>query len=667
MQAGKHSQDQGQGQGSTPAPGFRRAAPPAGGGRGHYKVIKGRRVRSQGTYPVAVRLKAVKLHLENGIPPPVVAQELGICRETITDWITRYQAEGEAGLYPKSTGTRRAKIAPALRDQVIEMKQQHPDFGVQRITDTLKRWFCLGVSSDTVRQTLHTAKLMDPPTPAKHRRNVTRPRFFERATPNQMWQSDIFTCPLGGKNGYVIGYLDDYSRYIVGLGLHRSQTATQVLEVYRRAAGEYGVPKEMLTDNGRQYASWRGNTAFQRELEKDQVKHIRSQPHHPMTLGKIERFWETMFQEFLARAQFDTFEEAQERLALWVKYYNHQRPHQGIGGLCPADRFFEIQHELKQVIERQVQENALELALRGKAQKPFYLVGRMHDQSVVLRAVKGKVVLSVNPTGQTNPDQSQEVVYDPREETECAAETESVPPAEPAAQQPGEGRGGAGGMDGETDAGGDRPGTGRELADSAELAGPGTDGYVGSPGVPGVGDDGEAADTEPAFAPTAGQAGPARAGSQGGEGRGRAGVAESAGGHVPGAATTGGDGEAVTTGGRLIATLDGEGAGGVSAAGRDHEGAGRLADGNGGGGATGDLAPALLRMGGAGAERGNPGAGGPRRGPAAQGGGPGEGAAATRGGDAGAGQPRAGVRAGGQPSPVRPEVSRGGSRLGPRQ
>jgi hypothetical protein len=52
--------------------------------------------------------------------------------------------------------------------------------------------------------------------------------------------------------------------------------------------GEYGVPKEMLTDNGRQYTNWRGTTRFEQELKKERIRHIWSRPHHPMTLGKIE-------------------------------------------------------------------------------------------------------------------------------------------------------------------------------------------------------------------------------------------------------------------------------------------------------------------------------------------------------------------------------------------
>ena len=165
----------------------------------------------------------------------------------------------------------------------------------------------------------------------------------------------------------------------------------------------------MLTDNGRQYTNWRGTTKFEKELKKDRIKHIKSSPHHPMTLGKIERFWKTILSEFLFRCQFDSFENARERLALWVKYYNCKRPHQGIGGLCPADRFFEVQNELKQTLEKGVDDNILEMALRGRPQKPFYMVGRMGGQNVAIRAEKGKIKMHVDDPERI---EGKELVYD---------------------------------------------------------------------------------------------------------------------------------------------------------------------------------------------------------------------------------------------------------------
>jgi transposase InsO family protein len=244
----------------------------------------------------------------------------GLAVDTLSGWVRSYRERGEAGLHPKPMPGRpgRKQCPEAVKAKIVELKRKDPDSGIKRISQTLRQWFHLSASPETVRVTLHEQGLIEPK-PVRAPKAPPKPRFFERSTPNQLWQSDIFTFRLGGKNAYLIGYIDDYSRYLVGLGLYRSQTAEHVLETYRRAVGEYGVPREMLTDNGRQYTNWRGKTRFEQELAKDKVHHLRSRPHHPMTLGKIERFWQNIHGEFLCRAQFDSFEQAQERVRLWVK------------------------------------------------------------------------------------------------------------------------------------------------------------------------------------------------------------------------------------------------------------------------------------------------------------------------------------------------------------
>jgi transposase InsO family protein len=335
---------------------------------------------------------------------------MGVGLSTLTKWVRLYREQGEAGLQPqpRRVGSQGPKVAAEVKAQVVEVKRRHPELGIQKISHLLRRALFLPVSRETVRRTLHEQQLLKK-RKTKPRRNPPKPRFFERSTPNQLWQTDIFTFRQGSKNAYLIGFLDEYSRYLVGLDVFRSQTSEHVLEVYRTAVAEYGVPKEVLSDQGRQYASWRGTTRFEAELRKDRVQHIKSRPHHPMTLGKIERFWKTIWEEFLVRAQFDSFESARERSRLWVKHYNHQRPHQSLEGLCPADRFFAIAQELRQVIERGLEENALELALRGQPRSPFYMVGRMGEQSVIIRAEKGQVKMLVEGE---EPQAHQEVIYD---------------------------------------------------------------------------------------------------------------------------------------------------------------------------------------------------------------------------------------------------------------
>jgi len=440
---------------------------------------------------VAEKLRAVRLHREEGFSQALVCQELGISKSILGLWLQQYRLAGEAGLQPTGRGGRRPKLPPAITDKIRELKGEHPTFGIKRIAQWLRRWFCLPASPETVRRHLHAAELMPQSTPPK-KRNLTRPRFFERATPNQMWQSDIFTFRLGGRYAYLIAFLDDYSRFVVGADLFRSPTAAAVIEVYRVAVGEFQPPKELLTDNGRQYTTWRGVSRFEAELKKDRVAHFKSRPQHPMTLGKIERFWSTLWQDFLVRAQFDSFDAARERIKLWIKYYNHKRPHQGIEGLCPADRFFEIQHDLRKTIEAGIQENLLELALRGKPQAPFYMVGRMDGQSVVLRAEKGKLKLSVSDP---NHHPAQELTYDLHQDRKDGTQETN---AHPAPQCPGQSPGGAGGVDRTLQAGGSLPPVEHQLGHLQPVAAASDGGYAPGAGVPGEPQQGRS--PEPALA-----------------------------------------------------------------------------------------------------------------------------------------------------------------------
>ena len=171
---------------------------------------RGRRRKS---YPVCFRRKAVQLYLEESIPANLIVQELGMGQGTLMKWVKRYREEGEAGLKNRERGQSaplRHKISPAIKKKIVALKKKHPRFGVRRISQLLKRGFFMPASHETVRRTLKEKDLIAPKKP-KVRRSPPKPRFFERSTPNQLWQSDIFTFRLRGHNAYLIGYIDDYS------------------------------------------------------------------------------------------------------------------------------------------------------------------------------------------------------------------------------------------------------------------------------------------------------------------------------------------------------------------------------------------------------------------------------------------------------------------------
>ena len=305
-------------------------------------------------YPYEFRLKMVRLFLEEGYSTSILRESFGVSHHSVHRWARAYREQGPEGLLVKQHPGAKPKISSAVKKRIVKVKKKHPEYGARRIADVLKRIFLMSASASSVHKTLSDAGMTEKakPKPAK---NPSKPRFFERSRPNQLWQSDIMTFRLAGRNAYLIGFLDDYSRYITSLGLYRSQTAAQVLETYRRGVAEYGVPREMLTDNGRQYTNWRGKTRFEREMKKDRVSPhpLPSPPPHDLW-AKSSAFGKASRRSFLCAPNLAALTRPWKRCGYWVKYYNYKRPHQGIGGLCPADRFFEIAHDLKRTLEKGV-------------------------------------------------------------------------------------------------------------------------------------------------------------------------------------------------------------------------------------------------------------------------------------------------------------------------
>src|SRR4029077_4969650 len=238
-----------------------------------------------------------------------------------------------------------------------------------------------------------------------------------RARPNQLWQTDLFTFVLKRQNRrvYLVAFMDDHSRFLVGYGLHASQSSALVLEVLRAGLTSYGTPQEILTDNGSQYVTWRGKSAFTKELEQRGIRQVVARPRHPQTLGKVERFWGTLWRECVEAAVFLDLGDAQKRIGLFIDHYNFQRPHQGIGGLVPADRYFGAAPEVLRTLKERVAGNALELARQGVPKAPFYLTGQVGGQPFSLHAEGERVIL----TG-----------------AEGRKEVDLVPPAGPAATLP---------------------------------------------------------------------------------------------------------------------------------------------------------------------------------------------------------------------------------------
>ncbi len=392
--------------------------PRAGRARGR-RLVKPQD-RKELTLSPEQRLVLLDTWIRSGLPAADFAALVGISKHTLYSWKKRFDQHGPAGLLDQPRGTPRGSRLPDLTQRTILMlKRANPDWGCQRIADALLRGPALPASPAAVARVLHEAgyQLEETPTHA-HEPPV---RHFERARPNQLWQTDLFTFVLKRQNRrvYLVAFMDDHSRFITGYGLHASQSTALVLEVLRAALASHGSPQELLSDNGSQYVTWRGQSAFSKELEKRGIRHIVAAPRRPQTLGKIERFWGTLWRECVEAAVFLDLGDAQRRIGHFIDHYNFQRPHQGIDGLVPADRFFGAAPEVLATLKARVAANALELARHGLPRPPFYLTGQVGGQPFSLHAEGERVYL-------TKPGQRQEIDLVPP----------AAPPGTPAASMP---------------------------------------------------------------------------------------------------------------------------------------------------------------------------------------------------------------------------------------
>ena len=346
-----------------------------------------------GPYEPDQRRQAVEAFHKSSMNIEDFARVWGIGEISLRDWLKRYEQDGPKGLerkqYKRAGRPRRA----GMREEIAEVQGKHPDFGLRKVRDFLARFHGVRVSAGSVRNTLQE-KGLSTSRPRKKRRKIQPPRRFERAKAGELWQTDItsFVLTRHSQRVYLTVFLDDYSRYIVSWGLYLHQKQDIVIETLLSGTERFGKPKEVLTDQGRQYFAWRGKSDFQKLLIREGIQHVVARTHHPQTVGKTERFWATVGEEFWERIQPQDLTEAKERFGHFVAHYNHFRPHQGIDGMVPADRFFGVENQLRLVMEKTMDQNELLLALGEKPRKPVFLVGQIGDQQVSLHGERGRLI-----------------------------------------------------------------------------------------------------------------------------------------------------------------------------------------------------------------------------------------------------------------------------------
>jgi transposase InsO family protein/transposase-like protein len=386
-----------------------------------------RRRRAPKKYDADFRVRVVETALAKKMSLEEVDEAFGVNTSTYSTWKKIFKNKGEEALRQYGESRRKTKKKAPLvpkekvRKHIMAVKKEYPFFGVFRVWKWILRTLFLPVTYRQVREEMSEANLIQKK--KRKKRKPPQPRRFERARPNQMWQTDI--TPLHLADGLVvqfIGFLDDHSRYIVSWGVYATATSELVLEVLRRGIAAYGKPPEVLTDNGPQYWTWRGYTVFQKFLRREDIQHIRSRRKHPQTLGKIEKLWSTLKTEFLGKAKRKgNLEEVRERLDHWVKWYNFQRFHTELR-CTPAERFFQYEETMKDEIEKRIRVNEQELAL--SAQPPSGVIGEVplgNDRIQVSREDEKFVVrLGEQELNQVEPNRKEN--ENEKEETAAGAD-----------------------------------------------------------------------------------------------------------------------------------------------------------------------------------------------------------------------------------------------------
>jgi transposase InsO family protein len=291
------------------------------------------------------RYQAVLAVISDGETVTDVAARFGVSRQTVHSWLARYEAGGLEDLRDRSHRPRSCphQMPARVEAELAEMRRAHPSWGPRRLAFELARdGVAAAPSESAVYRALVRLNLIDP---AARRPRDRRWKRWERGAPMELWQMDVvggFVLADGTRAKALTG-VDDHSRFCVSAHLMIRESSRQVCEGLAGALRAYGVPQQILTDNGKVFTG-RFNSPpvevlFDRVCRENGIEHLLTRPRSPTTTGKVERFHRAIRTEFRTDRVFASLAAAQAELDQWVAGYNAARPHQALGMATPADRF----------------------------------------------------------------------------------------------------------------------------------------------------------------------------------------------------------------------------------------------------------------------------------------------------------------------------------------
>jgi transposase InsO family protein len=289
-------------------------------------------------------ITAVKLE---GRTKSEVAREYGMSRFWVQQLVHRFEVEGEAAFSPRSRRphTSPQAVGAELEDRIIryrkELSKKGLDAGAETIAAHLAGDGIQPVPATSTIWRILSRRGFVVPQPQKRPRSSWK--RFCADQPNERWQADITHWWLAdGSEVEILNILDDHSRVCIASVARRVTTAVQVKNTFLAAFGRWGMPAEVLTDNGAIFTGkqrGQGRVTLEVQLGLRGIRISHSRPYHPQTCGKVERFHQTLKKWLTAQPRAATIAGLQHQLDRFTGYYNTMRPHRALGRRTPTQAY----------------------------------------------------------------------------------------------------------------------------------------------------------------------------------------------------------------------------------------------------------------------------------------------------------------------------------------
>lgn len=260
---------------------------------------------------------------------------------TLREWALNYRKQGFAGLKPKARndrGTSRKLTQEQMRE-IIRLKRENTK---RAATVIRKRMTATGFFPEGVPSVSTIQRYLAKVTPDLRRDQKEDMRAFEMAHVNELWQIDTTHGPFITVEGrkrkvYIVGIIDDASRYLVGWSMAFEDNAIAVQMALKQAIQTYGKPQQLYADNGRPYAN-RQLALICADLGIG-LRH--AQVYHGNQKGKIERWFGVMKQQWMSDLDYQAFhslEALRSNFANYVREKNNQSHGSLPQRMSPVDR-----------------------------------------------------------------------------------------------------------------------------------------------------------------------------------------------------------------------------------------------------------------------------------------------------------------------------------------